>query len=195
VGWGTHFIDYDNDGRLDLMIVNGHINEVVETAQPTVRYKEPPLLLRNAGKAMFDDVTALAGPAFSQGYLARGLAIGDWDNNGAMDAIFTRIAERPVLLRNNVGIQNSWIGVHLAGVKSNRDAMGAKLTLHDADRKLVRWVTGGSSYLSSHDKRVVFGLGSLPADRTVDIEIVWPDGSTQTAKGLQINHYHRIVEA
>jgi hypothetical protein len=194
VGWGTHFIDYDNDGRLDLIIVNGHINEVVETAQPTVKYKEPPLLLRNSRKAIFEDVTPSAGPAFSQGYLARGLAIGDWDNNGAVDAIFTRIGEGPVLLRNNLGKQNSWVGVHLSGVKSNRDAIGAKLTLQIADRKLVRWVTGGSSYLSSHDQRVVFGLGSLPADRTVDIEIVWPNGSIQTAKKLQTNRYHRILE-
>lgn len=194
VGWGTHFIDYDNDGLLDLLIVNGHINEVIEAAQPTVRYKEPPLLLRNTGKAVFEDMTASAGPAFSQAYLARGLAIGDWNNDGAADAIFTRIGERPVLLRNDLGQKNSWIGVQLAGAKSNRDAIGAKLTLHVADRKLVRWVTGGSSYLSSHDKRVLFGLGNLPTKRTVDVEILWPNGSVQVAVSLKINRYHRIME-
>ena len=194
VGWGTHFIDYDNDGLLDLLIVNGHINEVIETAQPTVKYKEPPLLLRNTGKANLEDMSALAGPAFSQGYLARGLAIGDWDNNGAADAIFTRIGERPVLLRNNVGEQNSWIGLQLNGVKNNRDAIGAKLTVRVAGRNLVRWITSGSSYLSSHDKRVLFGLGSLPANRTVEVEILWPNGLVQTTTALPINHYHRIVE-
>jgi hypothetical protein len=194
VGWGTHFIDYDNDGLLDLIIVNGHINEVIETAQPTVKYKEPPLLLRNTGKATFEDMTASAGPAFSQGYLARGLAIGDWNNDGAADAIFTRIGERPVLLRNNLGQRNSWTGLQLVGTKSNRDAIGAKLTLSVPDRKLVRWVTGGSSYLSSHDKRVLFGLGNLPANRRVDVEILWPSGSAQFAGGLPINRYHRIVE-
>jgi hypothetical protein len=139
-------------------------------------------------------VSSKAGPAFSQDYLARGLAIGDWDNDGAPDAIFTCIGERPVLLRNNVGQKNSWIGLRLVGVESNRDAIGAKLTLRVADRKLVRWVTGGSSYLSSHDKRVLLGLGNLPANHPVEVEIVWPSGGMQIARSLQINRYHHVVE-
>ena len=194
VGWGTHFLDYDNDGLLDLMIVNGHVVEVIEQLHPQVKYKEQPLLLHNSGNAVFEDVSSKAGPAFSRGYLARGLAIGDWDNDGAPDAIFTCIGDRPVLLRNNVGRQSSWIGMDLIGVKSNRDAIGAKLTLYVAGRKLVRWVTGGASYLSSHDKRVLFGLGNLPANHRVDIEIVWPNGAIQTATSLGINRYHRITE-
>jgi len=99
-----------------------------------------------------------------------------------------------VWLRNNVGQKNSWIGLRLVGVKSNRDAIGAKLTLRVGDRKLVRWLTGGSSYLSSHDKRVLFGLGNLTASQRVDVEIVWPNGGTQVASGLEINRYHRILE-
>ena len=194
VGWGVHFIDYDNDGLLDLMIVNGHVIEVIESLQSQVKYKEQPLLLRNMGNAVFEDVSGKAGPVFSNGYLARGLAIGDWDNDGAADAIFTCIGDRPVLLRNNVGQKNSWVGLQLVGAKSNRDAIGAKLTLHIANRKLVRWVTSGSSYLSSHDKRVVFGLGTLPASRRLEVEIVWPNGGVQIAAGLQINRYHRIEE-
>jgi len=194
VGWGVHFLDFDNDGLLDLMIVNGHVNEVIESLQPQVRYREQPLLLRNTGGAVFEDVSSRAGTAFSQGYLARGLSIGDWDNDGAPDAIFTCVGDRPVLLRNNVGQKNSWIGLRLVGVKSNRDAIGAKLTLRVGDRKLVRWLTGGSSYLSSHDKRVLFGLGSFAANHSIDIEIVWPNGGTQLASSLQINRYHRIVE-
>jgi enediyne biosynthesis protein E4 len=195
VGWGVHLIDYDNDGLLDLMIVNGHVIEVIERLQSQVTYKEQPLLLHNSGRAVFEDVSSKAGPAFSQPYLARGLAIGDWDNDGAPDAIFTCIGERPVLLRNNVGRDNSWIGLSLAGVKSNRDAIGAKLTLRVADRTLVRWVTGGSSYLSSHDKRVLFGLGNLPPSHRVDVEIVWPNGGKQVVPSLPINRYHRIVES
>jgi hypothetical protein len=195
VGWGAHFLDFDNDGRLDLMIVNGHVNEVIESLQPQVKYKERPLLLHNAGGgAVFEDVSSSAGTAFSQSYLARGLAIGDWDNDGAPDAIFTCIGDRPVLLRNNVGQNNSWVGLGLVGVKSNRDAIGAKLTLRVGERKLTRWLTGGSSYLSSHDKRVLFGLGNLTASHPVDVEIVWPNGATQIASALQINRYHRIVE-
>lgn len=194
VGWGVHFIDFDNDGLLDLMIVNGHVIEVIESLQPQVKYKEQPVLLHNTGNAVFEDVSSKAGTAFAQGYLARGLAIGDWNNDGAPDAIFTCIGERPVLLRNDAGQKNFWIGLQLAGVKSNRDAIGSKLTLRLGDKKLTRWLTGGSSYLSSHDKRVLFGLGSLPASRLVDVEIVWPNGWTQSASSLAINRYHRIVE-
>ncbi len=194
VSWGVHFLDYDNDGLLDLMLVNGHVIEVIESLQPQVKYRQHPLVLHNSGNSVFEDVSSKAGPAFSKGYLARGLAIGDWNNDGATDAIFTCIGESPVLLCNNVGQKNSWIGLHLVGVKSNRDAIGAKLALYSGDRKLVRWVTGGSSYLSSHDKRVLFGLGSLPANHPVDVEIIWPNGGTQVAKSLGINRYHRIVE-
>ena len=194
VGWGVHFLDFDNDGHLDLMLVTGHVNEVVESLQPQVKYKERPLLLHNLGNGQFEDVTFSAGPAFSKGYLARGLAVGDWDNDGAPDAVFTCIGDSPVLLRNNVGEKNSWVGVRLIGTKSNRDAIGAKLTLSLADRKLVRWVTGGSSYLSSHDKRILFGLGGLAANQTVNIEILWPNGARQNATALKINRYHQIVE-
>jgi enediyne biosynthesis protein E4 len=194
VGWGVHFLDFDNDGLLDLMIVNGHVIEMIESLQTQVKYRESPLLLRNTGNAVFEDVSARAGPAFLRDYLARGLAVGDWDNDGAPDAIFTCIGERPVLLRNNLGQKNSWIGLQLAGVKSNRDAIGTKLTLRAGDRKLVRWVTGGSSYLSSHDKRVLFGLGNFPSGRRVDVEILWPAGGTQLASALEVNRYHPIVE-
>ncbi len=149
VGWGVHFVDFDNDGLLDLMLVTGHVNEVVESLQPQVKYKERPLLLHNVGNGQFEDVSFSAGPAFSRGYLARGLAVGDWDNDGAPDAIFTCIGESPVLLRNNVGQKNSWVGVRLIGTKSNRDAIGAKLTLTVPDRKLVRWVSGTRQNISA----------------------------------------------
>ena len=194
VGWGTHFLDFDNDGLLDLMIVNGHVIEVIERLRSGVMYKEQPMLFHNSGNSIFENVSSNAGSAFAQAYLARGLAIGDWDNDGAPDAIFTCIGERPVLLHNNVGKKNSWVGLQLQGIKSNRDAIGAKLTLNLAGRKLVRWITGGSSYLSSHDKRVLFGLGSLPSDRRVDVEILWPNGTKQMAALLEINRYHKIVE-
>lgn len=194
VGWGVHFLDYDNDGVLDLMIVNGHVIEGIESSQSLVKYREQPLLLHNSGNAVFDDVSAAAGPAFSRGYLARGLAIADWDNNGASDAIFTCIGESPVLLRNNIDNGNSWIGVHLVGTKGNRDAIGARVEIRLANRRLARWITGGTSYLSSHDKRLLFGLGALTAGSKVDLEIRWPNGNTQIARSLPINRYHQIAE-
>jgi len=194
VGWGAHFIDYDNDGNLDLVIANGHINQVVETTRSDVKYKEPPLLLRNNGKGIFQNMREQAGPAFNTGYSARGLAIGDFDNDGGIDIVLTCLNGKPILLRNNVGQSNSWIGFQLQGTKSNRDAVGAKITVSFSDRKLVRWITGGSSYLSSHDKRVIVGLGEGPQPAAVNAEIRWPSGTVQRISNLRSNQYNRISE-
>jgi hypothetical protein len=195
VGWGAHFLDYDNDGNLDAMIVNGHINEVIQVVQPSVKYKEPPLLLHNNGEGRFTNMRSNAGQVFARGYLARGLAIGDWDNDGAPDAIFSCLGGSPVLLQNNVGRKNSWIGIHLEGTKSNRDAIGAKVTLKTGKQNSVRWLTGGSSYLSTHDKRILFGLGNLRAESTIDVEIRWPSGNESVSRGLGINRYHKVKES
>lgn len=194
VGWGTRFLDFDNSGRLGLFIVNGHISQVIGMTRRDVTYKERPLLLSNNGHAVFEDLRESAGAVFSQGYDARGLAIGDFDNGGGPDAIFTRLNNSPVLLRNNVAHENSWIGFQLTGKRSNRDAIGAKLTLQSGERRLVRWITGGSSYLSSHDKRVVFGLGRATAQALSTVEIRWPSGQTQKISGLAANRYHAIEE-
>src|SRR5207245_519772 len=132
VGWGTKFIDYDNDGNLDLVVANGHINQVIEATREDVKYKEPALLLRNDGYGNFQNMRELAGPAFSREYVARGLAIGDIDNDGDPDIVFTTLNGPPVLLKNNVGQDSNWIGVSLQGTKSNRDAIGAKITVSSA---------------------------------------------------------------
>ena len=194
VGWGTRFVDFDNSGRMGLFIVNGHISQVIGMVRSDVSYKERPLLLSNNGQAVFEDVGASAGTAFSQGYDARGLAVGDFDNDGGPDAIFTRLNDLPVLLRNNVAHENSWIGFELKGTKSNRDAIGTKLILQSGGRRLVRWISGGSSYLSSQDKRIIFGLGRAPAQMLSTVEIRWPSGLTQKVSGLAANRYHSIEE-
>ena len=194
VGWGTRFLDFDNSGRQGLFIVNGHISQVIGMVRRDVTYRERPLLLSNNGHAVFEDVGERAGAAFSQGYDARGLALGDFDNDGGADAIFTRLKNSPVLLRNNVAHANSWIGFELTGTKSNRDAIGARLALQSGERRLVRWITGGSSYLSSQDKRIVFGLGPAPASSLSALEIRWPSGQTQKISGLAPNRYHAIEE-
>jgi hypothetical protein len=193
VGWGTHFIDYDNDGNLDLAIVNGHLNDVIERTRRDVTYREPPLLLRSSGTGVFQDVSKAAGPVFQQRYRARGLAVGDFDNDGRSDLIFTRLNESPVLLRNTTAPSGAWIGVQLEGTRSNRDAIGAKVVVQSGSRRLVRWIEGGGSYLSSHDKRLLFGLGG-GAPSTVSAEILWPNGRSQDLSGLAINRYHKIVE-
>ena len=194
VGWGTHFLDYDNDGTMDLLIVSGHVNKIVELTSSNVTYKELPLLLRNDGKGSFRNMQEVAGPAFQTRYDARGLAVGDYDNDGDVDAALIRLQDTPVLLRNNVGENSSWVGFQLVGTKSNRDAIGAKLTVRLGDRKLVRWITGGTSIFSSHDRRVVFGLGANPGPPTTSVEIQWPSGVAQTVDGLATKRYHKVVE-
>jgi hypothetical protein len=195
VGWGAKFLDYDNDGNLDLVLVNGHINQIIESTRADVKYQEPALLLRNDGNGTFQDMRDRAGPAFSGGHVARGLAVGDIDNDGDLDVVFTRLNGKPILLRNNVGQDNKWVGLELQGTRSNRDAIGAKITIFSGQRRIVRWITGGSSYLSSHDKRVLVGLGHAPVGTSVTAEIRWPGGTMQKLPKLELNRYHRILES
>jgi enediyne biosynthesis protein E4 len=198
VGWGVKFLDFDNDGNPDLMFVNGHINTVIETTRTDVKYQEPPLLLRNLSDGTFQNMRDRAGPVFNSAYSARGLAAGDFDNDGGLDVAFTCLNDSPVLLRNNVGQHNRWIGFELQGTVSNRDAIGAKITVLMPNRKLVRWITGGSSYLSAQDKRLVVGLGGGlghdSAGAAPSLEIRWPSGIVQRLSNLKPNQYHKIVE-
>ena len=193
LGWGVKFFDFDNDGNLDLMFVNGHINQVIEATRTDVKYKQPPLLLRGTSES-FENMGERAGQAFQSAYLGRGLALSDIDNDGDVDAVFTCLNDRPVLLKNNVGSNNQWIGFELQGTVSNRDAIGAKLTVTDSNRRFVRWIKGGSSYLSSQDKRVIVGLGAATAN-TVSLEIRWPSGAVENLNNLGLRQYHKIVES
>jgi hypothetical protein len=193
VGWGVRFLDYDNDGDLDLLIANGHLQETISESNRSVQYREPPLLLANDGKGAFTNIAKAAGPAFAAGYLGRGLATADFDNDGGIDAAFINLNGKPVVLRNTSAARGHWVGLHLEGRRSNRDAIGARIVLTQGDRRLTRWVTGGGSFLATHDRRVSFGLGQ---DTTpVEFEITWPNGSVQRVAGLSLGRYHRIVEA
>ena len=194
VGWGTHFIDYDNDGNLDLLIVNGHINQVIESTRLDVKYQEPPLLLRNNGNGVLRDMGEQAGSVFQSGYRARGLAVGDFDNDGRMDAVFTRLDGTPVLLRNNVEQKHAWVGFELQGTKSNRDAIGAKITVEIGRRDMVRWIAGGASYLSSHDKRVIVGIPDDSTLTSLKTEIRWPSGTIQHVSMPKLKQYNKVVE-
>lgn len=194
VGWGIHFIDYDNDGNLDLIIANGHINQAIESTRVDVKYKEPPLLLRNDGKGRFINMREFAGADFRVGQSARGLAVGDLDNDGGADVVLTRLDEKPILLRNNEGPNHAWIGLGLEGTKSNRDGIGSKITIEVGNRRFVRWITGGASYLSSHDKRVIVGLGDVPGSTAITGEVRWTNGTVQHLSNLKRNRYQTIVE-
>jgi hypothetical protein len=194
VGWGVHFLDYNNDGLLDLLIVNGHVNDFIERVRRDISYREPPLLLSNTGDGKFRNAKEFAGSTFQRSFAARGLAVGDIDNDGRTDAIFTCLNDSPVLLHNTWLTGGAWIGLELEGTRSNRDALGAMVVLSFQKHKFVRWITGGASYLSSHDKRLLFGLGDASASETASAEIYWPSGQTEPISNLSLNRYHRVLE-
>ena len=192
-GWGLKFFDYDNDGLPDLILANGHPDDMIEQYSQQVRYKEPLVLFHNDGGKL-RNVTAEAGPAFLKSYPARGLAVGDFNNDGALDVLVASVGEPPVLLRNMAASGNNWVGLKLEGVVSNRDAIGATITWTAGGKSRSRLKTSGGSYLSSHDPREVLGLGSAGhADR---IEIRWPRPSraVDVLENVAPGKYLRVVE-
>ena len=192
-GWGLKFFDYDNDGNLDLFLANGNPDDLIESLHPGVTYKEPPILMRNTGK-VFQNVSAQSGPIFATPISARGMAIGDFDNDGAVDVLIAVNGGPPVLLRNNAGKQNHWLGVNLAGKKSNPDAIGARITYQAGDLKRSHMKVGGGSYLSSHDPRMVLGLGQRKKIDWLEVKWPQPSGLVERFTDLPIDRYISIVE-
>lgn len=192
-GWGLKFFDYDNDGNLDMFIANGHPDDLVDKISPGVTYSEPLLLFKNTGGG-FKNVSGESGPLFARSLSARGLATGDFDNDGAVDVLISVNDGAPLLLRNNAGGENNWLGVKLIGKKSNPDAVGARLTYQAGDLKQSRMKVGGGSYLSSHDPRLVLGIGKREKMDWLEVKWPLPGGMTQRFTGLPLNRYITIVE-
>jgi len=192
-GWGLKFFDYDNDGNLDLFLANGNPDDLIESLHSQVKYQEPLMLFRNTGRS-FQNVSAESGPAFAKPLSARGMAIGDFDNDGAVDVLVSVNDGAPMLLRNNVGSQNHWLGIRLVGKKSNPDAIGARITYQAGDLKRSRMKVGGGSYLSSHDPRIVLGIGKRPKIDWLEIKWPQPSGAVQRLTELPVNRYITIVE-
>jgi enediyne biosynthesis protein E4 len=190
-GWGVRFLDFDNDGWKDLLIAQGHDLDTVELSYPNLHYREPMLLLRNTGKE-FIDVSAASGAVFSQPWLSRGMAIGDIDNDGRLDAVVTTNDGPIHILHNETPTQNHWLLLKLVGHKSNRDAIGAEVKLVTAKGQQLATVSTAGSYLSSSDKRVHFGLGSESTAQS--IEIRWPSGIVQTLKNVRANQILTVDE-
>jgi len=192
-GWGLKFFDYDNDGLVDLFLANGHPDDMIESYSQQVRYKEPLVLFHHDGKK-FANVSAASGPVFSKMFPARGLAIGDFNNDGRIDVLIGNNGEASVLLKNNAGDGNHWIGLKLQGTSCNRDGIGATISWSAGGIKRTRLKTSGGSYLSSHDVREVLGLG---ANAKPDwVEIKWPAPSTRVERftDIPVDRYVTITE-
>ena len=192
-GWGLKFFDYDNDGFLDLFLANGNPDDIIESIHAQVKYQEPLLLFHNEGKK-FQNVSAQSGPVFAKPLSARGMAIGDFDNDGAVDVLVAVNDGAPVLLRNAVGAQNHWLGINLVGTKSNIDAIGARITYQAGDLKQQRMKVGGGSFLSSHDPRMVLGIGKRTKLDWVEIKWPQPSGKVERVTDLPLDRYVTIVE-
>lgn len=190
-GWGLKFFDYDNDGDPDLILSNGHPDDMVEVQSSRVKYREPMLLFENVdGK--YRNVTTQSGEVFKKDYASRGLSVGDYDNDGDLDVLVINNGEPPVLLRNDGGNRNNWLGLNLVAKRGNPGAVGAIITWEAGGRKFTRFKTAGGSYLTSHDPREILGAAkSLKIDR---LEIKWPGGGVDRFTNLPVNKYIRVVE-
>ena len=190
-GWGLKFFDYDNDGDPDLFLVNGHPDDMIESRIPRVKHREQMLMFENTGR-LFKDVSASSGSVFTKMFPGRGMAVGDFDNDGDADVLTSNNGEPPVLLKNEGGNRNNWIGLDLIAKTSNSAAVGTVITWQVGAVKRSRLKTGGGSYLSSHDPREILGIGSA---RRIDfVEIRWPSGKIDRVTSLPLNTYVRIVE-
>jgi enediyne biosynthesis protein E4 len=190
-GWGLKFFDYDDDGDADLFLVNGHPNDMVEMTTARVKYREPMLLFENTGRA-FKDVSAQAGAVFKRDFSGRGMAVGDLDNDGDLDVLVSNNGEAPLLLRNDGGNRQNWLGLHLVANRSNPAAVGAIISWQAGGMKRSRLKTGGGSYLASHDPREVLGLGLV--SKIDSVEIRWPSGKVDRLTNLPVNTYIKVVE-
>jgi enediyne biosynthesis protein E4 len=192
-GWGLKFFDYDNDGNQDLLLCNGHPDDKVDKRIAGVKYLEPLLLFQNNGKN-FKNVGAESGPIFSRALSGRGLALGDFDNDGAVDVLVTQNNDAPILLRNNLARQNHWLGIRLVGKAANIDAIGSKVSYRSGSLQRQVFKVGGGSYLSSHDPRILLGLGQQTRIDWLEVKWPQPSGRTERFTDLPIDRYIRIVE-
>ena len=192
LGWGVMFVDVDNDGWPDLLLVNGHVYPEVDSQHLGSNFQEPKILYHNNGNGTFTDISASAGPGITTVSSARGLAVGDLWNDGRMSAVISNMNAAPMLLVNDVRNGNHWIAFHTVGSKSNRDGIGAKITVKAGARTLVDEVRSGSSYISQSDLRVHFGLGA--ATKINGVQVRWPSGLAERFENLPVDSIHTLKE-
>jgi hypothetical protein len=188
-------MDYDLDGLLDIVAANGHVSDDIAVVQPTLRYAQPAGIYRNIGNTKFEDVSTKLGRALQKPVVARGLAYADFDNDGDLDLVITTNNGPARLLRNDNANQNDMLRVKLIGTKSNRDAIGAKVTLTTSSGKiLTRMVKSGSSYLSQSELPLTFGLGKPGSTNITRLQVAWPSGRKDFIADVKPNQFLTIQE-
>lgn len=192
VGWGDAFVDLDNDGWLDLFLVNGHVYPQVDNASAGTRYREPALLFRNQRDGTFQDISKSAGAAIQVPQVSRGLAVGDLFNDGAMELVVENLEGSPTILRPTGAPANHFISLSLVGTRSNRLALNARVRITAGDLVQTEEVRSGGSYLSQSDLRLHFGLATR--SRVDRLEITWPSGLHQAFTNLAADRFYTLVE-
>jgi hypothetical protein len=192
VGWGTAFFDMDNDTWLDILVANGHVYPQVDTLDSGPRFREPLLLHRNNRDGTFDEVSKEAGLQSLPLKSRRGAAFGDIFNTGNIDVVLLNVGEPPSLLLNTNQDGYHRVLFRLVGTKSNRAAIGARVTIHSGGVQQFSEVRGGGSYLSQNDLRLHFGLG--PAAKMESVEIRWPNGNVEALRDVAGDCIYTIVE-
>jgi hypothetical protein len=192
LGWGTAFLDFDNDGFPDLFVANGHVYPEIDRYSVGSTFYERKQLYRNQGNATFREVTNEVGTGLLIEKSSRGVAYGDYDNDGSLDILIVNLNDRPTLLHNTGEHHNHWLTVKLVGTKSNRGGIGARVTLQEGGRTQVAEVQSGGSYLSNNDSRLHFGLGNEA--RVSNIEIRWPSGFTEKLEPVSGDQFLTITE-
>jgi enediyne biosynthesis protein E4 len=191
LGWGAIFLDYDNDGWSDIFLCNGHVYpEVAETALE-YGYRQRKVLYRNLGNGRFSDVSADSGPGILEAVPGRGCAVGDYDNDGNLDVVVNCVNDSPQLLRCNSRLNSNWITLKCVGTRSNRSAIGARVTCVTGEHRQIDEVRSGGSYVSQNDLRIHFGLGSATR---AEIEIRWPSGGVEKCQNLAVNRIYTVTE-
>jgi hypothetical protein len=192
-GWGMKLFDYDVDGDVDLLVANGHPDDMIHEYSSRVTYAERLLLFRN-DNGRLGEISRRAGPVFEKKFPSRGLAAGDYDNDGRKDAVVLNIGQTPLLLHNEAAPENHWLGVKLIGKNCNRDGIGAWISWSAAGVTRKRLLTSGGSFLSSHDLRQILGLGS--AAKLDWLEVKWPapSGKVEKYTDIPVDRYVTIVE-
>ena len=191
-GFGTRFMDYDNDGARDLFMANGHVLDNIERYHAGTQYAEPKLMFRNTGQGIFENVSDRLGPDFQLARVSRGAAVGDFDNDGDLDILVSNNGQAPQLLRNDGGNANHWLEILLIGTKSNRDGVGARVKVSAGDLVLYDQRKGGMSYQSAQDPRLHFGLGQR--SRIDAVEIIWPSGMVTRLSNLKSDQIVAVKE-